>query len=786
MITGTRGPDRIGIVPTKDPADVRVVFDGKVLGSYGPVTAIEVDAGAGNDTVTVDPRITLPTRIDGGAGNDRLRGGSGPNVLLGGAGADTLVVTPSRDTFDGGTGPTRTVFLKNLGVIQIGRSASGAGLRRLSGSYTLQPLRVAGPVVVGAADLRNANTVALLKNDYDGGQTVAIANATEADADTLANLLGDPTPIDLSDGVGRADLVAFQQITDGPQARLSVSVMLPVADVATTPAQRRAGTRADRQGDRAYLAEVFTPTPSLAAPPPDGGSQDDLINLAKATYNRKLYSDTQGNQAQLTTTVYSVRSFGDQQDLYYVSQELQVTSGLGTIGQVSLTPRVLGLLGYPEIDQPSPPTSGVITQYTTSVNQSFSGSIGWNQTSGFNASVNGSVSLSNSSTRVVPPVSIMYLPNLGRGALSWLFVSNNGNLRQITVNDSWIWRVPFQDYSQGQTSVSFQAQASVGPVTGPTTYFFTSDVSLPIPFGDTFELQNPAVSGVSVPTVAPGGEFMITGSAFYPSLVQGVVIGGQALSPSSFSVLGDGQIQVVAPNTPGNALPVIVKTSQGLSNANVTINITGSSQLNAQAQPVAAVAGQAFTNQTVATFTDSDPNATPADFTANIDWGDGSTSSGTITAAGSGTFDVLGTHTYANAGTDNFGVQVNASGGGQATANGTATVSGAAAGGPQHLVTQPITAAVGRPFTNLVVGTFADTDPGANPADFSASIDWGDGITTASTTVTAAGPGTFDVLGTHTYNVAGPYAFSVQVTDNEGRKATATGTATISGGNAPG
>jgi hypothetical protein len=99
---------------------------------------------------------------------------------------------------------------------------------------------------------------------------------------------------------------------------------------------------------------------------------------------------------------------------------------------------------------------------------------------------------------------------------------------------------------------------------------------------------------------------------------------------------------------------------------------------------------------------------------------------------------------------------------------------------------QPVAAVVGQAFTNLVVGTFADTDTGANPADFSASIVWGDGITTPSTTVTAAGPGTFDVLGTHTYNVAGLYHFSVQITDNEGRTATATGTATVSGGNVPG
>src|SRR3954447_23224986 len=155
-VVGTPGPDRIQISPTRLPGTVRVVLDGKMLGSYGPVASIDVSAGAGNDTVVVDPRITLPTRLDGGAGNDRLRGGSAPSVLLGGAGNDTLISNPIRDTFDGGPGRTRSVFLKSLGVIQVSPSVSGAALRALSaGAYTLMPLQVAGPAVVGAADLRN-------------------------------------------------------------------------------------------------------------------------------------------------------------------------------------------------------------------------------------------------------------------------------------------------------------------------------------------------------------------------------------------------------------------------------------------------------------------------------------------------------------------------------------------------------------------------------------------------------------------------------------------------------
>src|SRR5262245_2216223 len=75
LLEGTAGPDRISILPTRLPGTVRVAFDGRVLGRFGSVTAIDVNAGAGSDTVTVDPRVTLPATLDGGAGHDHLRAG---------------------------------------------------------------------------------------------------------------------------------------------------------------------------------------------------------------------------------------------------------------------------------------------------------------------------------------------------------------------------------------------------------------------------------------------------------------------------------------------------------------------------------------------------------------------------------------------------------------------------------------------------------------------------------------------------------------------------------------
>jgi hypothetical protein len=61
---------------------------------------------------------------------------------------------------------------------------------------------------------------------------------------------------------------------------------------------------------------------------------------------------------------------------------------------------------------------------------------------------------------------------------------------------------------------------------------------------------------------------------------------------------------------------------------------------------MAATAGVPATG-VLDTFTESNPNATPK---AVIDWGDGTTSPGTVTAGSGGTFLVIGGHAYAHAG----------------------------------------------------------------------------------------------------------------------------------------
>jgi hypothetical protein len=87
---------------------------------------------------------------------------------------------------------------------------------------------------------------------------------------------------------------------------------------------------------------------------------------------------------------------------------------------------------------------------------------------------------------------------------------------------------------------------------------------------------------------------------------------------------------------------------------------------------VTAVAGMPFTEPT-ATFTDDNPLASAADFTAAIDWGDGSPSSaGSVTATASG-FVVNGTHTYAKVGSFATTISIVDTGGSNLTVHGTAT-----------------------------------------------------------------------------------------------------------------
>jgi large repetitive protein len=168
----------------------------------------------------------------------------------------------------------------------------------------------------------------------------------------------------------------------------------------------------------------------------------------------------------------------------------------------------------------------------------------------------------------------------------------------------------------------------------------------------------------------------------------------------------------------------------------------------------------------VATFTDANTFATTADYTANIDWGDGSPqSTGTVVATATpGVFDIEGGHTYAKPGVDTTLVTVHDDGGSQAVVAGSSTVTDAAVTGS----TASFTATEGKNTGLFVLATFTDPNTLATVADVNAALavgGWGDRTPTAAgvtlvvqqigvtplTSATNPGAPIFEVLGSHTY-----------------------------------
>jgi hypothetical protein len=97
--------------------------------------------------------------------------------------------------------------------------------------------------------------------------------------------------------------------------------------------------------------------------------------------------------------------------------------------------------------------------------------------------------------------------------------------------------------------------------------------------------------------------------------------------------------------------------------------------LHASRKTVHTSAGKSFT-ATVALFHDFNRLAPLGDFTATIDWGDGSPapSQATVVAVGNGNFKVLGSHTYALSGSFQITVLISDAGGSSATVLSTAGV----------------------------------------------------------------------------------------------------------------
>ncbi len=106
-VNGTRRSDEIMVsVDMTDATKLDVVINGNQVNQVvlADVTGILVNGGNGNDHISIENTLTIPSTLMGGNGKDKLNGGAGNDVLDGDNGKDALSGGGGDDSISGGRG----------------------------------------------------------------------------------------------------------------------------------------------------------------------------------------------------------------------------------------------------------------------------------------------------------------------------------------------------------------------------------------------------------------------------------------------------------------------------------------------------------------------------------------------------------------------------------------------------------------------------------------------------------------------------------------------------------
>jgi len=293
--------------------------------------------------------------------------------------------------------------------------------------------------------------------------------------------------------------------------------------------------------------------------------------------------------------------------------------------------------------------------------------------------------------------------------------------------------------------------------------------------GYTITIHNPNASPVVVSSVTdtlPAGFAYVAGSTTGATTANPTISGQSLTWDGSFSTPAGGDVSlhfnVTVSTTPGTyfnnaggdaGAVAVVATGD---TAPITVE-EGDQPITAGATTFSATEGASFSGA-VATFTDPDTAATASEYSATVDWGDGSATSAGSISGSAGSFSVAGTHTYTEEGSYSVTVTIKDvdDAGNTDTANSTATVADAAL--HAGTLTVPSSTSLGAP-TNASF-SFSDDNTGAPGSDFTATIDWGDG--SSSPGVMSGSGGSYVASGSHTYAAAGQYTITVTVVDEGG------------------
>jgi hypothetical protein len=222
---------------------------------------------------------------------------------------------------------------------------------------------------------------------------------------------------------------------------------------------------------------------------------------------------------------------------------------------------------------------------------------------------------------------------------------------------------------------------------------------------------------------------------------------------------GDGSPATSGSVSGSNGLFSVTGTHTYANRGPYTATVTVSDADNTQASTtstvsVGDVSAGIKSNLSIASFTSTDPNAVASNFTATINWGDGSPTDTNVLVSGSnGVFMISGSHTFATNNTYTVQVTVTAPNSNLLTTSSTVVVVPA----PDTTYASEIAATAGVAFSGVALGYFTDPNTNDVASQFSVTISWGDGTADSSGTVSGAA-GFFTLLsGSHTYANAGLY-----------------------------
>jgi hypothetical protein len=248
--------------------------------------------------------------------------------------------------------------------------------------------------------------------------------------------------------------------------------------------------------------------------------------------------------------------------------------------------------------------------------------------------------------------------------------------------------------------------------------------------------------------------------AFYDSNPQASASGfSVTIAPGGVGPAVAGQVSEVSPGLWEVVMPSGYST-HGAYTPQITVSGPGGSGTSGSATvDVADVFTGPNAKLVVTSFAD-DVTSQATDFTATIQWGDGSSSVGTITGS-AGAFSIQGQHAYAgNAFAQDTasvvvtslvtGEQISAQNGVDVAPPPLSLTMDDAAVGPDGLS-----------VTDRALATFIDPNATEGAGSFSATARWADGTTSAATV--SGGDGVFAVLASHSYQTAGKRPVEVDV-----------------------